>query len=103
MQTMTTQTLPPVREMQRAYLASDPAYDGIFFLAVRTTGIFCKPSCQARKPEPGNVQYYPSAREAIFAGYRPCKRCHPLDPNGKSPEWATKLLATIDADPTKRH
>src|ERR1041385_4600854 len=103
MHTMTSiQTLPPVPEMQRAYRKSDPAYDGIFFLAVRTTGIFCKPSCRARKPEPQNVRYYPTAKEAIFAGFRPCKRCHPLEPNGASPEWAKKLLATIDADPARR-
>jgi AraC family transcriptional regulator of adaptative response/methylated-DNA-[protein]-cysteine methyltransferase len=103
MHTMTSQPLPPVGEMQRAYRSSDAAYDGVFFLAVRTTGIFCKPSCQARKPEPKNVRYYPSAKEAIFAGYRPCKRCHPLDPYGTSPGWATKLLAAVDADPAKRH
>lgn len=99
---MQTQTLPPISEMQRAYRQSDSSYDGIFILAVRTTGIFCKPSCQARKPEPKNVEYYASPREAIFAGYRPCKRCRPLQPNGTPPEWVAKLLATIDNDPTVR-
>jgi len=99
---MQTETLPPVTEMQRAYQRSDASYDGIFFLAVRTTGIFCKPSCSARKPMPSNVEYYPSPREAIFAGFRPCKRCRPLDVS-ETPEWATKLLATIDNDPAKRY
>ena len=67
-------TLPPAAEMQRAYQRSDASYDGIFFVSVRTTGIFCKPSCPARKPLPKNVQYFATAREALFAGYRPCKR-----------------------------
>ena len=76
------QTLPPTTEMQRAYLASDASYDGVFFLAVRTTGIFCRPSCRARKPRPENVVYFATARKALFAGYRPCKRCRPLAING---------------------
>jgi AraC family transcriptional regulator, regulatory protein of adaptative response / methylated-DNA-[protein]-cysteine methyltransferase len=67
-------TLPPIAEMQRAYQASDAAYDGIFFLAVRTTGVFCRPSCRARKPNPENVVYFASEREALFAGFRPRKR-----------------------------
>ena len=74
--------LPSPQEMERAYRTRDTSYDGIFFLAVRSTGIFCRPSCPARKPDPRNVTYYPSAREAIFAGFRPCKRCQPMSSNG---------------------
>ncbi|MBI1808223.1 MAG: methylated-DNA--[protein]-cysteine S-methyltransferase [Ignavibacteria bacterium] len=99
----TTLTSPSKREMERAYRSSDTSYDGIFYLAVRTTGIFCKPSCSARKPDPKNVEYYTSPKEAIFAGYRPCKRCRPLDPNGKPPEWVAELLTKIDADPIARY
>jgi AraC family transcriptional regulator of adaptative response/methylated-DNA-[protein]-cysteine methyltransferase len=95
--------LPPKNELERAYRHSDRSYDGIFFLAVRTTGIFCKPSCPARKPDPSNVEYYPTAKDAVFAGYRPCKRCHPLDPNGRPPEWVTKLLAAVDRNPHARY
>ncbi|MCI0682741.1 MAG: methylated-DNA--[protein]-cysteine S-methyltransferase [Gemmataceae bacterium] len=95
-------TIPPIAEMQRAYQKSDAGYDGIFFLAVRTTGVFCRPSCRARKPKPENVTYFASAREALFAGFRPCKRCRPLAVNGRPPEWAEKLLAEIDAAPTAR-
>src|ERR1700690_902264 len=101
METM-TQTLPPVPEMERAYRGSDSSYDGIFFLAVRTTGIFCKPSCPARKPMPANVEYYPSPREAIFAGYRPCKRCRPLAASDE-PVWVTQLFAAVDKDPVRRY
>ena len=95
--------LPSQTEMVRAYRQRDASYDGIFFLAVRTTGIFCRPSCLARKPHPSNVEYFPSAREAIFAGYRPCKRCRPLETNGTPPEWVRTLLSTVERDPPVRY
>lgn len=95
--------LPRVPEMRRAYQKSDRSYDGIFFLGVRTTGIFCKPSCPARKPDPKNVDYYASAKEALFAGFRPCKRCRPLEPGGKPPGWLASLLRRVDANPTLRY
>lgn len=62
---------------ERAFFAADPAYDGRFVGAVRTTGIYCRPSCRARKPLPANVAYLPDAASARAAGYRPCLRCHP--------------------------
>ncbi len=96
-------TLPSIREMEHAYKQSDSSYDGIFYLAVRSTGIFCRPSCSARKPLPKNVEYFTSAREAVFAGYRPCKRCRPLEANGTPPDWVSKLLNIIEADPTARY
>jgi AraC family transcriptional regulator, regulatory protein of adaptative response / methylated-DNA-[protein]-cysteine methyltransferase len=99
---MNTTTLPPVREMQRACQEKDPSYDGIFFLAVSTTGIFCRPSCPARKPRPENVRYFESARAALFAGFRPCKRCRPLETPGQPPAWVARLLAEVEADPTRR-
>ena len=95
-------TLPPIREMQQAYLASDATYDGIFFLGVRTTGIFCRPSCRARKPKPENVVYFGSVREALFAGFRACKRCKPLAIADRAPAWVETLLAQIDDEPTSR-
>jgi len=62
---------------ERAFFAADPTYDGRFVGAVRTTGIYCRPSCRARKPLPANVTYLPDAAAARAAGYRPCLRCHP--------------------------
>lgn len=94
---------PSVREMQRASVHRDAGYDGVFFVAVRTTGIFCRPSCPARKPLSHNVEYYPSARQALFAGYRPCKRCRPLETNGTPPEWVQRLLKAVESDPTQRY
>jgi AraC family transcriptional regulator, regulatory protein of adaptative response / methylated-DNA-[protein]-cysteine methyltransferase len=94
--------LPPRKEMVRAYLATDTNYDGVFFTAVRTTGIFCRPSCTARKPLPENVEFFGSVKEALFAGYRPCKRCTPLEPIGRPPEWVARVLAQVDETPDGR-
>ena len=95
-------TLPPVQEMRHAFLSGDASYDGVFFTGVRTTGIFCRPSCKARKPRPENVEFFATPREASFSGYRPCKRCRPLDTDGQPPAWVARLLARIDADPAAR-
>src|SRR5688500_11278889 len=97
-----TPTMPPRREMERAFMASDAGYDGIFYTGVRTTGIFCRPSCRARKPLPSNVEFFGSIREALFAGYRPCRRCQPTVSIGSTPEWARRLLAAVEAEPERR-
>lgn len=94
--------LPPVPEMRRAFLRGDASYDGVFYTGVRTTGIFCRPSCTARKPRPENVEFFATPREASFSGYRPCKRCRPLDADGRPPEWVRRLLERIDASPAAR-
>ncbi|MCA9024796.1 MAG: methylated-DNA--[protein]-cysteine S-methyltransferase [Planctomycetaceae bacterium] len=94
-------TLPPIDEMQRAYLELDASYNGVFFLAVKTTGIFCRPTCPARKPLPRNVEYFATAEEAMAAGFRACKRCRPLEWDDE-PAWATALLNDIRRDPTSR-
>lgn len=94
----TMSTLPPVEEMIRAYQASDTAYNGIFYVAVKTTGIFCLPSCAARKPYPKNVEFFATPDEALAAGYRPCKRCRPLEKLGQMPGWAETLLRDVEAD-----
>lgn len=97
-----TPNLPAIPEMRRAVLARDASYDGLFYLAVRTTGIFCRPSCPARKPKPENVEYFPTARDAILAGYRPCRRCRPMDAGGATPEWVAGLIERVERDPATR-
>lgn len=64
-------------EFERAFLASDAAYDQRFVAAVRTTGIYCRPSCRVRKPLMKNVTFMADAAAARAAGYRACLRCHP--------------------------
>jgi AraC family transcriptional regulator of adaptative response/methylated-DNA-[protein]-cysteine methyltransferase len=88
--------------MAEAFRSGDSHFDGVFYSAVRTTGIFCRPSCQARKPRLENVEYFGTVREALFAGYRPCKRCRPMDPPGSLPPWLNELMQTIERDPARR-
>src|SRR5437899_12780780 len=94
-------TMLSVKEMQRAYIEKDVSYDGIFFLGVRTTGIFCRPSCPARKPLPKNVDYFSGVREALLAGYPPCKRCRPLDAKGQPPQCANPALHLVSSTADK--
>ena len=94
--------LPSTDEMLRAFVERDPSYDGIFFTGVKTTGIFCRPTCPARKPAAVNVEFLGSTREAMAHGYRPCKRCRPMETAGEAPEAIRSLLAEIDRDPALR-
>jgi len=89
-------------EMLRALMEKDATCDGLFYAGVTSTMIFCRPSCAARKPKPENVEFYPTAREALFAGFRPCRRCHPLQDARSTPEWAVKLFEQVEADPSVR-
>jgi AraC family transcriptional regulator of adaptative response / DNA-3-methyladenine glycosylase II len=70
----------------RAVTSRDARFDGWFFTAVRTTGIYCRPSCPARTPLVGNVEFHPTAAAAQAAGFRACRRCRP-DAVPGSPEW----------------
>lgn len=88
--------------MYRAVVERDTSFEGVFVLAVRTTGVFCRPTCGAKKPRPENVEYFPAAPDALKAGYRPCKRCHPMDENGQRPEWVSQLLDIVEESPTQR-
>jgi AraC family transcriptional regulator of adaptative response/methylated-DNA-[protein]-cysteine methyltransferase len=94
--------LPPLSVREKAIRNRDAEFDGVFFVAVRTTGIFCRPSCPAKPTLPKNREYFSTAREAIFSGYRPCKRCRPLATNGQPPEWLAGLLGEVDKNPATR-
>src|SRR5215467_6922566 len=61
----------------KAFRRRDPALDGVVFVAVRTTGVYCRPVCPARTPLAANVRFYRSAAAAERTGYRPCLRCRP--------------------------
>jgi len=93
---MPLRPLPSARTMYAAFARGDASYDGVFLTGVRTTGIFCRPSCRAKKPRPENVSFFQTPGEALFAGYRACKRCRPLLAAGSHPGWAARLLRTVD-------
>ena len=57
--------------MYRALVNRDSSFEGIFFVGVRTTGIFCRPTCSAKKPARENVEFFPSPNDALLGGYRP--------------------------------
>ncbi|HEX5764177.1 MAG TPA: Ada metal-binding domain-containing protein, partial [Woeseiaceae bacterium] len=71
---------------ERARLARDPRFDGQFYIAVKTTGIYCRPICPVMSPKRENITYFPSAAAASEAGYRPCLRCRPECAPG-TPAW----------------
>jgi AraC family transcriptional regulator of adaptative response / DNA-3-methyladenine glycosylase II len=70
-------TLPPPHVCEQARLSRDPRFDGLFFTAVTSTRIYCRPVCPAPTPKPRNITYYPTAAAAEAAGFRPCLRCRP--------------------------
>jgi AraC family transcriptional regulator of adaptative response/methylated-DNA-[protein]-cysteine methyltransferase len=82
--------------MYNALLNKDSNYEGIFFAGIKTTGIFCRPSCTARKPKKENVEYFSSVNEALQYGYRPCKVCQPLQYKGEVPHSLKLLMMEID-------
>src|SRR5438876_9505968 len=98
----TLELLPPPETMYRALVKRDASFEGIFYVGVRTTGIFCRPTCTARKPARENVDFFARANEALESGYRPCLRCHPLDPNGRPPKLIERLRAEVERAPGGR-
>jgi len=82
-----------------AVAARDCAHDGRFFYAVRSTGIYCRPSCPARRPKPEQVVFHATAEEAEQAGYRACLRCKPKQPKASPLGWIERLCRYIEAQP----
>jgi len=93
---MMIHTLPDFDTMYNALLQKDSTYEGIFFVGVKTTGIFCRPTCWARKPKKENVEFLGTTREALQHGYRPCKKCQPLSFRGEIPAWLQPLIDEVN-------
>ena len=85
-----------------AFMQRDNAFDGVFITGVRTTGIFCKPSCTARKPLKKNIEFFDDTAGALQAGYRPCKRCAPMVIGMQIPDDIQLLLNAVEKEPEKR-
>src|SRR6478736_4438991 len=75
-----------------AVAARDPKADGLFYYSVKTTGVYCRPSCAARLPKPENVRFHATCHDAEKAGFRPCKRCKPDEASGAE-RHAAKMAA----------
>ena len=95
-------TLPSVDEMYRALLDKNSQYEGVFIVGVKTTGIFCRPTCSARKPKFENVEFFSSTKEALTNGYRACKVCRPMKEYQSAPEWLIPLLKEVENEPQKK-
>ncbi len=85
-----------------ALIARDPSYEGFAWVAVKTTGIFCRLTCPARKPKRENSTFYETIAECLEAGFRPCNRCRPMLKLGETDPVVTRLIDALDADPMRR-
>lgn len=88
--------------MYRALESRDPSFEGLFLAGVRTTGIFCRPTCPAKKPAAKNVEFFATARAALLGGYRPCLRCQPMDAAPRPPALLVRLRAEVERAPDGR-
>ncbi|MBN8191309.1 bifunctional transcriptional activator/DNA repair protein Ada [Bacillus sp. NTK074B] len=89
-------------EYYQALLEKRTEYEGIFYVGVKTTGVFCRPACPARKPKFENCEFFETAEQAMLASYRPCKRCKPLSHPNSVSEVVRKLVEAIESNPEKR-
>ncbi|WP_107839135.1 bifunctional transcriptional activator/DNA repair enzyme AdaA [Metasolibacillus meyeri] len=82
-------------EMWEKIIACDRKYDGLFFTAVKTTKIYCRPSCKSRKPKKVNVAFYDDMEAVEAAGFRPCKRCQPEVEHSPHDEMVRRVIAFL--------
>jgi AraC family transcriptional regulator of adaptative response/methylated-DNA-[protein]-cysteine methyltransferase len=82
-------------EMIEAVRSNDSSYDGKFYLGVKTTGIYCLPSCRAKRPNLENMVFFEDRRDAIAAGFRGCKRCRAESYPDVYPDWLVKILTIM--------
>ncbi len=94
--------LPDDKTLYQALLARDDRFEGLAYVGVKTTGIFCRLTCPARKPKPENCTFFATIGECIEAGFRACKRCHPLAPAAKADPTIAALLQVLEDRPGYR-
>ncbi|MBY0501527.1 MAG: trifunctional transcriptional activator/DNA repair protein Ada/methylated-DNA--[protein]-cysteine S-methyltransferase [Alphaproteobacteria bacterium] len=89
-------------EYYQALLAKNPEYESVFYVGVKTTGVFCRPTCPARKPKFENCEFFETAQQALLASFRPCQRCRPLSHPNQVSELIRTLVNAIETQPEKR-
>jgi AraC family transcriptional regulator of adaptative response / methylphosphotriester-DNA alkyltransferase methyltransferase len=82
----------------QAITHNDASYDDKFIYAVKTTGIFCRPSCKSKDPKKENVRIFLNAEQALLANFRPCKRCKPTGERLPNDEWVAQITNYIDTN-----
>ncbi|WP_245208928.1 bifunctional transcriptional activator/DNA repair enzyme AdaA [Gottfriedia endophytica] len=85
-------------EQWNAIICNDAFYDKKFYYGVKTTGIFCRPSCKSRPPKRQNVKIFNHPQQALDENFRPCKRCKPTDERLPSEEWVEQVASYIDSN-----
>jgi AraC family transcriptional regulator, regulatory protein of adaptative response / methylated-DNA-[protein]-cysteine methyltransferase len=90
------------KEYYQALINKKTEYDGVFFVGIKTTGIFCRPSCPARKPKIKNCEFFSTAQQALLASFRPCKRCQPLSHPHHTSKVIQILVDAVERNPEKR-
>lgn len=89
-------------EYYQALLDKNPEYEGIFYVGVKTTGVFCRPTCPARKPKFENCEFFETAQQALLASFRPCQRCRPLSHPNHVSDLVKTLVDAVEENPEKR-
>ena len=89
-------------EYYEALIQKKTDYEGVFFVGVKSTGVFCRPTCPARKPLFENCEFFATAQQALLASYRPCKRCKPLSSPHQTSLLIQKLVEAVEHNPEKR-
>jgi len=90
------------RKYYQALFAKDKNYDGIFYVGVKTTGVFCRSTCPARKPKYENCEFFKTAQEALLSSFRPCQRCRPLSHPDHVSDLIQQLVAAVEKNPEQR-
>ncbi len=90
------------KEYYQALIDKKRAYEGVFFVGVKTTGVFCRPTCPARKPKFEHCEFFETAQQALLASFRPCKRCHPLSHPNQASKLIQILVEAVEKNPEKR-
>lgn len=94
--------LPDHATLYAALIARDSKWDGRAYVGVRTTRVFCRLNCPARNPKPENCVFYPTVSACLDAGFRPCKRCHPIRTAAEADPAIQDLVARLEVDPGRR-
>ncbi|MFS1290787.1 bifunctional transcriptional activator/DNA repair enzyme AdaA [Pseudomonas piscis] len=94
--------LPDDDTLYQALLDRDPAYEGFAYVGVKSTGVFCRLTCAARKPKRHNTVFFGSIKGCVEAGFRPCLRCRPLAEAGVQEPWVKVLLEQLHTDAERR-
>lgn len=95
-------TIEHKQKYYQALIGKKSEYEGIFYVGVKTTGVFCRPTCSARKPKFENCEFFETAQQALLAAFRPCKRCRPLSHPNHVSKLVQILVEAVEKNPSHR-